>query len=377
MLPLIHLLPLPGLWLLAWAIGAVGAVLPRARPLLVLAFSSLALLVFTSWQAWTLYTATGVAVVALAIVIARRHTSQSRRGLLAAGVCGLLALLLCYLLAPHFFVVFFPNLPSLSYEVFRGIALLAAAARGATFPASAALLQLLFLPTVVLGPVTRVEHFVTAVRPALHESARRLCLGLLMLIAGHLAGLQVPRPFAFVHDTPPAGVVWLGVLANSFELYFLFAGYSHLVIGLGALLGFRLPENFMNPYLSPTIGEFWRRWHMSLSFFIRDHVYIPLGGNRRGLIRKNVNMIVSMALCGLWHGITTGFLVWGVYHGVLLAVDGTMRQLDISPLRRLPPPIRHGVGVGTTFLLVTIGWIPFTWGLPTAMRIVGIMFRGL
>ncbi len=280
--------------------------------------------------------------------------------------------LIAFLTAPDFFAVFFPYMPSLSYLVFRGIALLTTAASGRPVPTAAAFLQMFFLPTVVLGPITRLEHYLTRVQFSARPVLIRLCRGLAFLVAASLVGRLVLRPFLVSQTTPSATDVWLSVVANSFELYFLFAGYSDLVIALGYLGGFSLPDNFRRPYLADSVTEFWRRWHISLSYFIRDFVYIPLGGGRCGLFRKHLNLLVAMTLCGLWHGFTVGFLVWGLFHGTLLVLENTLRYHGVAPLSVLPPALRTSARVLLTFLLVSIGWIPFTYDWKTSVLLLRI-----
>jgi alginate O-acetyltransferase complex protein AlgI len=116
-------------------------------------------------------------------------------------------------------------------------------------------------------------------------------------------------------------VAWLGLLCFSFQIYFDFAGYSDMAIGLGRCFGFRFPENFDWPLLSRSLREFWRRWHMTLSAFFRDYVYIPMGGNRQGSLRTGFNLITVFFLCGLWHGASWNFVLWGLIHGAFLAAE--------------------------------------------------------
>ncbi|MFT6770164.1 MAG: alginate O-acetyltransferase complex protein AlgI [Congregibacter sp.] len=145
---------------------------------------------------------------------------------------------------------------------------------------------------------------------------------------------------------------WVGILAYTLQIFFDFAGYSLMAIGIGRVMGFHFPKNFDFPYTSRSITEFWRRWHMSLSSWFRDYLYIPLGGNRQGNLRTYVNLFTVFLLCGLWHGAAWTFVVWGVFHGVILAVEraGLGRMLS-----RLPSPAQHGYAL----LLVMIGWVVF------------------
>jgi alginate O-acetyltransferase complex protein AlgI len=152
------------------------------------------------------------------------------------------------------------------------------------------------------------------------------------------------------------------------QIYFDFSGYSDMAVGLGLMFGFRLPQNFNSPYKAESITDFWRRWHISLSTWLRDYLYIPLGGNRRGGGRTYLNLLITMLLGGLWHGANWTFVLWGGYHGTLLALErmvGKRSLLWWAPL---------GIRRGGTFLLVMLGWIIFRAG---DLGAVGSMCRGL
>ena len=141
--------------------------------------------------------------------------------------------------------------------------------------------------------------------------------------------------------------------AYSFQIYFDFSAYSDMAIGLGLMLGFVFPKNFDSPYISQSITEFWRRWHISLSTWLRDYLYIPLGGNRRGNVRTYVNLALVMLLGGLWHGAAYTFIVWGAIHGTMLALERL--QGKDSAYRRLPGPAR----VLVTYVIVLFTWVFF------------------
>jgi alginate O-acetyltransferase complex protein AlgI len=147
---------------------------------------------------------------------------------------------------------------------------------------------------------------------------------------------------------------WLGVLAFTFQIYFDFSGYSDMAIGLGEMFGFHFLENFEHPYESKSITEFWRRWHISLSTWFKEYVYIPLGGNRRGLRRQLFNIMVVWLLTGLWHGASWNFVLWGAYYGVLLLLE---KCFLLRVLERLPNFVRHVY----TMLLVIGGWAFFCY----------------
>src|SRR5262249_54799249 len=154
-----------------------------------------------------------------------------------------------------------------------------------------------------------------------------------------------------------------------------FSGYSDIAIGLARILGIRLPENFNWPYVATNLQEFWQRWHISLSTWIRDYIYIPLGGNQLGPIRRMVNAFAAMALCGLWHGPAWNFVAWGVYHGLGLAVNnyyatalGPVGGALAGLFRRVPL-----LGWVTTTLFVWFGWLLFFYPVPQALRMAALL----
>jgi len=182
--------------------------------------------------------------------------------------------------------------------------------------------------------------------------ARRLMIGMSMkvLIADTLSPL-VDVAFGLSH--PTFLDAWLGCIGYGLQLFFDFAGYSVMAIGLGMMLGFRFPENFNHPYLSTSIQDFWRRWHLSLSSWIRDYLYIPLGGNRLGAIRTYVNLMLTMSFAGLWHGGDSwNFLIWGVAHGAALSVD---RLWNHGGMPKVPVMISRSM----TLLFVFLAWTIF------------------
>jgi D-alanyl-lipoteichoic acid acyltransferase DltB (MBOAT superfamily) len=180
-----------------------------------------------------------------------------------------------------------------------------------------------------------------------------------MVLAERIS-LAIDPFFAHVNDPSTAGVwalpfVWLYAL----QIYFDFSAYTDIARGLGLLFGFRWPENFNLPYLAGSVQEFWRRWHMTLSRFLKDYLYIPLGGNRRGEWRTGCNLMATMLLGGLWHGASWSFLLWGGLHGLYLIVN---RAWDACPLRRLLPVgqvLWRAAGVVLTFHCVCLAWCFF------------------
>jgi len=171
-----------------------------------------------------------------------------------------------------------------------------------------------------------------------------------VLIANTVASVA-REAFATPGLTP--GSAWIGAIAYALQILFDFSGYSDMAIGLGAMFGFHYPENFNEPYTAATIRDFWRRWHISLSTWFRDYLYIPLGGSRRGKARHVANLLLVFIVTGIWHGAGGTFLAWGLYYGVLSAL-GVL--LDVRPSQRLPV---RGLQHLATLLLVLVGWVLF------------------
>jgi alginate O-acetyltransferase complex protein AlgI len=162
---------------------------------------------------------------------------------------------------------------------------------------------------------------------------------------------------------------WFGAVAYAFQIYFDFSGYSDMAIGLGLMLGFIFAKNFDSPYRAESITDFWRRWHISLSTWLREYLYIPLGGNRLGVVRSYLNLIATMLLGGLWHGASWNFVIWGGIHGGMLAIERSQKRESFY--QKLPKSIR----IGITFLIVLLGWVFFrASNLPRAIEYLASMF---
>jgi alginate O-acetyltransferase complex protein AlgI len=145
---------------------------------------------------------------------------------------------------------------------------------------------------------------------------------------------------------------WVGILAYTFQIYFDFSGYSDMACGLGNMFGFEFLKNFNYPYISTSITDFWRRWHISLSTWFKEYVYIPLGGNRKGVRRQIINLLIVWGLTGLWHGASYNFIFWGLYYFVFLAAE---KLFLLKPLQKAPAVLRHGYAL----LVVVLGWVLF------------------
>ena len=225
-------------------------------------------------------------------------------------------------------------------------------------PVKLALFISLF-PQLIAGPIVRYREIAAQIERRIldaegfGEGVRRFTIGLgkKVLIANTLAA-PADRIFALPPHELSASVAWFGAACYTLQIYFDFSGYSDMAIGLGRMFGFRIPENFNYPYVATSITEFWRRWHISLSSWFRDYLYIPLGGSRRGVGRTYRNLIVVFLLCGLWHGASWSFVVWGLFHGGFLILE----RLGLGrALRSASAPLAHGY----CLVAVTVGWIFF------------------
>jgi alginate O-acetyltransferase complex protein AlgI len=217
-------------------------------------------------------------------------------------------------------------------------------------------------PQLVAGPIVRYHEISAQLADTRRNRADDFALGFPRFAWGLTKKVVIADSIAPIADAAFAtsggdmttATAWVGALAYTVQLYFDFSGYSDMAIGLGLMIGFRLPENFDRPYSAASITDFWRRWHMSLSRWFRDYVYIPLGGNRHGAARTYRNLIIIFAATGFWHGANWTFLVWGLFHGALMLIEratGTGVVTATGPalvLRR-----------ALTFLLVVVGWVLF------------------
>ena len=214
-------------------------------------------------------------------------------------------------------------------------------------------------PQLIAGPIVRysdVDRELNDRRTTLDESAdgaRRFVIGLAKkVLLADTAGALWEQINAIPREQSSVLLLWLGIILYSFQIYFDFSGYSDMGIGLGKILGFHFPENFNYPYISKSITEFWRRWHMTLSSWFKEYVYIPLGGNRRGEGRLVLNLLAVWLLTGLWHGASWNFVIWGLYYFVLLVIE----KLFLGKLiAKLPSAISHAYAL----LFVVLGWLIF------------------
>jgi D-alanyl-lipoteichoic acid acyltransferase DltB (MBOAT superfamily) len=232
-----------------------------------------------------------------------------------------------------------------------------------------------FFPKLLSGPIVRMKEMMPQIgkqfKPYITSQAIAVGLTILFLglfkkviIADHIGAYVAP-----VFDTAAQGSgvsffnAWSGALAYTFQLYFDFSAYSDMAIGLGLIFGIRLPLNFYSPYKAKSVIDFWRRWHMTLSTFIRDYIYIPLGGNRHGLSRQIIYLLVAMAIAGLWHGAGWTFIIWGSLHGLYLAVNHGWRRLKkalgIERDEKKSAWWSSPISILITFIAITVAWVFF------------------
>ncbi|MGH9338625.1 MAG: MBOAT family O-acyltransferase [Acidobacteriota bacterium] len=298
----------------------------------------------------------------------RRHPAAS---ILWPGVLVNIGLLVAFR-----FAVSFVALVGISFYTFQAISYLVDVYRGYQERPSLTefLLYMAFWPYILAGPICRLPEmlpqFRRSARPSrqdLQVGSARLLAGLFMkiVIADTLArGVQAGQGVTAGFDQASgwgAWDVWILALGFGFQVFFDFAGYSHMAIGSARLFGIRLRENFNNPYLARTPAEFWSRWHMSLSSWIRDYVFFPLASLRRSLSWRHLALVLSMTIFGLWHGLTGTLLLWGVYQGLLLLIHRQLQQILSGRFPGLRP---QDSGLRTfywplTFIPVSLGWILF------------------
>jgi alginate O-acetyltransferase complex protein AlgI len=232
----------------------------------------------------------------------------------------------------------------------------------------------LMFPQLVAGPIVRFSYVAKALLGrsiSLSYFASGVAqfiigLGKKVLIA-NIVGEAADRVFGLAPQHLDAPIAWIGVVAYTLQIYFDFSGYSDMAIGLGRMFGFELPLNFDYPYISSSVGEFWRRWHISLSTWFRDYVFIPLGGSRKGLWITRLNLLIVFFLCGLWHGAQWTFVIWGLYHGLFLMLE---RSSNVAGLLQRHRRAAHLY----TLLVVMGGWVLFrSQDFPAAAA----MFRAL
>jgi len=237
---------------------------------------------------------------------------------------------------------------------------------------------LTFFPQLVAGPIVRASEFIPQMHGKYTISRNEFGYGLFLILQGLIKKMLISDFIStgFIDRVFDAPAIYSGfenlmaVYGYGLQIYCDFSGYTDIAIGVAMLMGFRLPLNFNSPYKAANIGDFWRRWHISLSRWLKDYLYIPLGGNRKGPLRTGINLMVTMLLGGLWHGAATRFVVWGGLHGMALVVEKIWHWLfrKVSVRRRGA----HIAGIFITFNFVSFAWIFFRAG---TMEQAGVMLN--
>lgn len=255
-----------------------------------------------------------------------------------------------------------PRLPlGISFFTFQAMSLLVDVARGSR-PARSPLqtgLYISMFPQLIAGPIVRWDEIRGQINRR-EETWDRFCDGVGLFLLGLSQKVLIADMVASVADaafgtdasTLSTQSAWLGLAAFTIQIYYDFAGYSNMAIGLGRIFGFELPRNFEHPYSAASFREFWRRWHMTLSRWFRDYLYIPLGGSKEGTSTTYRNLLIVFVLCGIWHGASWTFLLWGLWHGLFLILERVGRAQGFPKLPRT-------IGVAYTVLFVALGWVLF------------------
>ena len=336
----------------------------------------------------------------LARVIHRaRAVSPARaRALLIASLClnlGLLAYfkyglflyesadaLLALPPTPGFLAVVVPL--GISFYTFHSISYVIDTYRGLRPPTdsfSDFALYVAFFPQLIAGPITRWGFFGPQLAKPPHVGMARVEASLFLLAVGYVKKVACADSLGGYVDAVYADIGehgWIELVvalyAYAFQIYFDFSGYTDIAMGVAGLLGFRLPENFRHPYLAENPSEFWRRWHVSLSTWLRDYLYVGLGGNRQGRVRTYVNLFLTMLLGGLWHGAAWTFVAWGAFHGLWLALHRAIVRDAVLGRGVAELPIPRWLRRVATFHLVALAWVPFR---ATSFSDAGVVLHGL
>ena len=315
--------------------------------------------------------------VAANFIVGRSLAQRPQKILLAAGVLGNIMALAHYKYANFIISLLFANAADapiaqmpigISFFTFTQIAFLVDAYRNndQEYRPTYYLLFVTFFPHLIAGPILHHKDIIPQLedKRAYRFSADGFIIGLTwfsaglakkVLLADMVAPFVSPAFAAASNGNAPSFVsAWIAALAYTMQIYFDFSGYSDMAVGLGLMFGIKLPANFASPYRAKSMIDFWRRWHMTLSRFLRDYLYFPLGGNRKGKGRRYVNLLITMIIGGLWHGAALTFVAWGAIHGLALAINHLWR--DLTGGRPYVPSL---LGQAMTMLVVVVAWVPF------------------
>jgi len=223
-----------------------------------------------------------------------------------------------------------------------------------------------FFPQLVAGPIVRASEFIPQLYTRYHVSKDEVGHAIFLILVGLIKKVAISDYISTnfvdrVFDTPmvySGFEVLMGIYGYALQIYCDFSGYTDIALGVALLLGFRLPVNFNSPYKATSITNFWHRWHISLSRWLRDYLYIPLGGNKKGKVRTYINLMVTMLLGGLWHGANLKFIVWGGIHGLGLAIE-RMLGIGRSEAKKRLSPLKRLIAIIITFNIICLAWIPF------------------
>ena len=360
-----------------------------------LALASLAFYSFSNWPFVALLLASIAFNYGIGwLLIERRLRDRTRLAVATVGIAGDLVVLGIFkyggFLAANLNAVFSIRftvdilLPvGISFYTFTQIAFLVDAFRGkvARYRLPHYALFVTYFPHLIAGPILHhrdmIPQFESA--QAKRPDPHLILCGVIIFAIGLFKktcladGIQPMVSLAFGANTPSFDQAWIGALAYTFQLYFDFSGYSDMAIGISLMFGVFLPLNFNSPYQARNIIDFWRRWHMTLSQFLRDYLYVPLGGNRHGRILRYVNLMLTMALGGLWHGAAWTFVIWGVLHGAYLCINHAWNHFGPAVAPRFAPAA-NGAAFVLTFLSVVVAWVFFRAdSLASAMYVLARM----
>jgi D-alanyl-lipoteichoic acid acyltransferase DltB (MBOAT superfamily) len=382
---------LPVVLLGYFAFGRVG----NLAPVIWLALASLAFYSVSNWQFVGLLLASIAFNYAVGwLLISKRLHPGPRFAVLTAGVAGDLLVLAWFkyagFIAANLNAVFSTGLNvnvllpvGISFYTFTQIAFLVDAYRGKVgrYALPHYALFVSYFPHLIAGPILHHKDMIPQFERAESKrpDAHLILCGLIIFAIGLFKktcladGIQPLVAIAFGPNTPSFDQAWIGALAYTFQLYFDFSGYSDMAIGISLMFGIFLPLNFDSPYKARNIIDFWRRWHMTLSQFLRDYLYIPLGGNRRGPALRYVNLMITMALGGLWHGAAWTFVAWGMLHGAYLCINHAWN--NFAPAA--PPRLARAADLAAfivTFAAVVVAWVFFRAdSIATALSILSKM----
>jgi alginate O-acetyltransferase complex protein AlgI len=369
--------------------------LNNLAPVIWLALASLAFYAVSNWQFVALLLASiAFNYVVGWLLISTRLRPRTRFAVLTAGVAGDLVVLGYFkyagFLAANLDALFSTNLTvnillpvGISFYTFTQIAFLVDAYRGqvAHYALPHYALFVSYFPHLIAGPILHHKDMIPQFEraEAKRPNPHLILCGLMIFAIGLFKktaladGIQPMVAVAFGPVTPSFDQAWIGALAYTFQLYFDFSGYSDMAIGISLMFGIFLPINFNSPYKAVSIIDFWRRWHMTLSQFLRDYLYIPLGGNRRGGVLRYVNLMITMVLGGFWHGAAWTFAAWGALHGVYLCVNHAWNNYGPKIPSRFEA-IANLAAFLLTFVAVVVGWVFFRAdGMTSALTVLSRM----